>query len=249
MKEVNKIKGEEWIDIPEFIGLYRVSNFNRVKSLSRKSRLNEKIIKPNYKNAYVLWKDGCRYYISGKYLKNLVKIDYTKELKNIVLHILTYSGRDITTQERNRELVFLRAVYVSIAREVTGANESEIMNVINRDRSLIYHCIKISKEVLLIEYYSNIYFTYDDIDEPEKEIVTNDYTILKNRYINLKKQYDNSLKSLNNELQLTNNEKKYRLLTDLEKEGYNQRVFLFLKSLDWKQTKEEDKYEFINCNA
>ena len=44
------MKTEIWKPIPEYEGLYEVSSLGRIKSLKRKNRLNDKILKPGINN-------------------------------------------------------------------------------------------------------------------------------------------------------------------------------------------------------
>lgn len=57
------MKNEVWKDIPNYEGLYQVSNLGRVKSLNYRKTNREKILKERKSNRYIsvaLWKDKKR---------------------------------------------------------------------------------------------------------------------------------------------------------------------------------------------
>ena len=57
------MKNEVWKDIPDYEGLYQVSNLGRIKSLNFNKTGKEKIMKPRTGNRYymtALWKNGIR---------------------------------------------------------------------------------------------------------------------------------------------------------------------------------------------
>ena len=57
------MENEVWKDIPDYEGLYQVSNLGRIKSLNFNKTGKEKIMKPRTGNRYymiALWKNGIR---------------------------------------------------------------------------------------------------------------------------------------------------------------------------------------------
>ena len=101
---------EIWKDIPEYEGLYQVSSLGRVKSLVRKWRLKEKILKPNTVGEYpliVLYKKTAQKTIT---IHQLVAINFLNHIPDgfnlIVDHINT-----IKTDNRVENLQIVTSRY------------------------------------------------------------------------------------------------------------------------------------------
>ena len=99
------------------------------------------------------------------------------------------------------------------------------MEFLGRDRSTYYHYKKLTKEVLKMGYYNEIFTLYGKlIDEDGNKI---------------KKEID-----------LTDNEKMYRELSEEERNVYDNRVKVILRMMPSNQVRKEvDKYERINCSV
>ena len=220
---MEKITKEIWKDLPNYEGLYKYSNLLNIKTVERKWVKENILIKSAQPK-----KDNCEYYSlfkENKYrrinVNDLKNIIINNELRLILDHVELLSGKEITTKSRDRDLVFLRVVFTIIALENTKATPEKIMSFLKRDRAGFYNYKGIFKEVLKIEYCSEIVMLYNE-------------------------EYLEHNIELNKVLQLTENEKDYRKLETNQQEIYNQRVKPILKSFAWQKAKDE--YEVINCS-
>lgn len=62
---MDNLEKEEWRDIPNYEGIYKISNLGRVKSLERSYRLKERILKP--------WINRNGYYLVCLYKQSIKK--------------------------------------------------------------------------------------------------------------------------------------------------------------------------------
>ena len=167
------------------------------------------------------------------------KIEINK-LKKIKKYIDSKAGYDISTKYRGEEVVWFRTVFFKLALETTKSTLVQIGKEVKRDHSTVLHARKnLFDEVLKIDRYLDIYIEYKE-------------TFLKLKICNeqrdsikikkLTEAYNNSIFIINNlknkiskNSTLTENEKKYRLLDQSQKEIYDKRVDLILKSFEWKK--------------
>lgn len=113
-------KVEIWKDIPDYEGMYQVSNLGRVKSLKRLDsigrKLNEKILKGCVSNEYImvgLWKKGSRYvcyihilaaiaFLNHIPCGHLMEVDHidNDKLNNQLSNLQIVTHRENTTKDR-----------------------------------------------------------------------------------------------------------------------------------------------------
>tara|TARA_R110000796_G_scaffold51740_2_gene122112 strand:- start:3201 stop:3872 length:672 start_codon:yes stop_codon:yes gene_type:complete len=223
MIEENKIK-ETWFNVPDYVGLYEYSNLHNIRSVDRK-HTRGKVLKwtdENGKKSVILRKDKePKYYPLSK----LIKIINKKELNSILKHVEGLSGDNIRTDDRDRKFVFLRVVFTELALSNLDIKPNEVMEFLGRNRCTSYHYKKITKEVLKMGYYNEIYTLYKNLHNENGD-------------------------KIKKEIPLTDNEKMYRKLTDNERDIYDDRVKVILRMMPSNQTRKEvDKYEQINCSA
>ena len=82
VNETKNLESEIWVDIPNYEGLYQVSNFGNVKSLSRCVRIHDKLGGHRKKKEYLLRLNVCK---NGYLRVNLTK-DYST--KHFLVHRL-----------------------------------------------------------------------------------------------------------------------------------------------------------------
>jgi hypothetical protein len=127
-KSLTSLKGERWKDVPDFEGIYKVSNFGRVKSLDRvipHPRLKEQFVagrilsqsvaknrniktgEPMIDLRVSLSKDGVQYYYNTRrvvYSAFRKKIDYEKD----GLYVINKDGDGYNNALKNLKLVTKR---------------------------------------------------------------------------------------------------------------------------------------------
>ena len=142
-----------------------------------------------------------------------------KKLQSIVEYVSEKTGIDILMMSRGRQIVYARALYCKIALKATNASLTNIGDVIGKNHATIIHA------------RNNIF-----------HLIESDVF-----YMNIYKEFFGEKISEQSEF-LTDNEKKYRELSNKDKEIYNDRAALVLKSFDWKRRDEERKevFEIIN---
>lgn len=145
-RNISNIEGEYWMDIKEYEGVYQVSNFGRIKALSRsyfnrgvKMNRKEKILKQT------IDKDG--YCKVGLYKLGLLKTHFVHRLllishdggnlkkpqvnhKNGLKHCNLLSNLEWNTSSENREHAFLNQLQVM----AKGSESSSSKAVIQIDR-------------------------------------------------------------------------------------------------------------------
>lgn len=158
------------------------------------------------------------------------------------------AGYDIATRSRKADAVLFRALYFKLAIDNTNNTLSSIGKIVNRDHATVLHARnKLFDYLMSIPNYAKLYDIYK-LDYLGQKI-TEEY---KNRqqYDKLKEKYNDLLiakipKDFG--FLLTKNELAYRKLENEEKQDYDQRAELVLKSFKWKRKDEQRKevYDII----
>ena len=154
------------------------------------------------------------------------------ELKRIKDYVDNCAGYDISAKLRDAEIVKFRTLYFILATETTYWSLEKIGAMVNRDHSTVLHAKnKMFIEIMNDRNFKKMYdiFIKKIMGESKKYIKLNeDYNTLLFEY--------NFLLSSSN---LTENEKEYRQLEFKEKEAYDERAALVLKSFKWKARNEQ----------
>jgi hypothetical protein len=144
--------------------------------------------------------------------------DYTNELTEIYNFVNDYFRVDIAEKNRSNHYVDLRALYYKLATENTYATVQSIGALVNRDHSTVLHARRHSFDYIMsIKDLRCAYNKYMNIEEP-----------LEASEVKLPTGEESSLK-------LTKNEIAYRKLSLDQRNMYDERVELILKSFNWKE--------------
>lgn len=171
-----------------------------------------------------------------------------EELKRIKNYVDQCAGYDISTKSRKADTVLYRALYFKLAIDNTNKTLSSIGQVVKRDHATVLHARnKLFDYLMSMPNYSKLYDIYK-IDYLGQKI-TEQYQNIK-QYNKLKEKYNNLLVAkipTNLGFLLTDNEISYRKLDQEEKQVYDQRANLVLKSFEWKRKDEQRKevYDII----
>ena len=186
-------------------------------------------------------------------ISNQIKIIETPEdISNLLIKL---SGVNIYEKTRRNEIVEHRALLCYMLRNKLNMRWVSIANFIKSQGMESYDhatAINANKKYLL---YKNDRFTYFDKLESnfiiktqikysqisKLEVIQKDYNKLEKNYTNTKKE----LNTIKETTEQTTNEIQYRTLTEEQKEKYDERVKVILKSFEWKQ--DNSNYEIINC--
>tara|TARA_R100000935_G_scaffold15666_1_gene31288 strand:+ start:480 stop:1040 length:561 start_codon:yes stop_codon:yes gene_type:complete len=164
------------------------------------------------------------------------------ELKMIKDYVDKCAGYDISDKRRDAEIVKFRTLYFKLAKQTTHWSLQKIADMVNRNHATVLHAqnklfAEISKDrkmIKLYRYYKKVILKHQESQVYEDEC-----------YNKLQNKYNQSLiqnESLNQMLRmdgLTENEMNYRQLEFKEKESYDERAALVLKSFKWKARNEE----------
>ncbi len=182
-----------------------------------------------------------------------------EKLKQIVNEVFKV---DLMSKSRVRRIVEARMVFANIFMKYTMSTATKTGEYINKDHATILHynkrfdyVIKVDKD--LYELYLQCAKSFSDFFDFEGSIHIDIEINKTNKYIY---SLQNKIKTLNLEIECLNlevksfkttskyteNEKKYRSLTRKQREEYDSRVSLILKSFEWKNKNE---FETINCQA
>jgi len=164
------------------------------------------------------------------------------ELQMIKDYVDKCAGYDISDKRRDAEIVKFRTLYFKLAKQTTHWSLQKIGNMVNRDHATVLHAqnklfAEISKDremIKLYRYYKKVILKHQESQVYEDEC-----------YNKLQDKYNQSLiqnEALNQMLTkdgLTENEINYRQLNFKEKESYDERAALVIKSFKWKAWNEE----------
>lgn len=159
----------------------------------------------------------------------------TKELQRILNHVQARSGKDITTKRKFAGLVELRVVYLALALKTTRAGLKHIGEQVNRDHSLMcYYKLHKIDNVLMDDYYNDIYLSYIEINEKDLSEKDARYRKLESRFNVLEKLYAEvslTAHALKEETILEPHELDYRKLNEQQKEIFKTRVEPILRMI------------------
>tara|TARA_B100000768_G_scaffold84613_1_gene80018 strand:- start:201 stop:761 length:561 start_codon:yes stop_codon:yes gene_type:complete len=164
------------------------------------------------------------------------------ELKMIKDYVDKCAGYDISDKRRDAEIVKFRTLYFKLAKQTTHWSLQKIADMVGRNHATVLHAqnklfAEISKDrkmIKLYRYYKKVILKHQESQVYEDEC-----------YNKLQDKYNKSLiqnEALNQMLRkdgLTENEMNYRQLELKEKEAYDERAALVLKSFKWKARNEE----------
>ena len=172
------------------------------------------------------------------------------ELQMIKDYVDKCAGYDISDKRRDAEIVKFRTLYFKLAKQTTHWSLQKIGNMVDRNHATVLHAqnklfSEISKDremIKLYRYYKKVILKHQESQVYEDEC-----------YNKLQDKYNQSLiqnEALNQMLKkdgLTENEMNYRQLDFKEKESYDERAALVIKSFKWKARNEEA--EVISCGG
>ena len=167
---------------------------------------------------------------------------HEKELKRIKDYVDKCAGYDISSKLRDTEIVKFRTLYFKLAKQTTHWSLSKIGKIVNRDHATVLYAknnlfSEISKDKKMIKLYR--YYKKVILKHQENEIYEDEcYNTLEEKYN--KSLIENKILIEMLEIEgLTRNEIKYRKLDFNEKETYDERAALVLKSFKWKTRNEQ----------
>ena len=166
------------------------------------------------------------------------------ELQRIKDYVDNCAGYDISVKRRDAEIVKFRTLYFKLARETTHWGLKKIGDMVNRDHATVLHAqsklfdeLMHNKDLRRLHDIYRIEILGQQINAPYQKI--EQYNKLKEDYNKLISD-NQSLKYLLSSVDgLTKNEKLYRELSRKQKESYDERATLVLKSFKWKARNEE----------
>ena len=164
------------------------------------------------------------------------------ELKMIKDYVDKCAGYDISDKRRDAEIVKFRTLYFKLAKQTTHWSLQKIADMVGKNHATVLHAqnklfAEISKDrkmIKLYRYYKKVILKHQESQVYEDEC-----------YNKLQDKYNQSLiqnEALNQMLRkdgLTENEMNYRQLEFKEKEVYDERAALVLKSFKWKARNEQ----------
>tara|TARA_B110000037_G_scaffold44086_1_gene54204 strand:- start:157 stop:717 length:561 start_codon:yes stop_codon:yes gene_type:complete len=167
------------------------------------------------------------------------------ELKMIKDYVDKCAGYDISDKRRDAEIVKFRTLYFKLAKQTTHWSLQKIADMVGRNHATVLHAqnklfAEISKDrkmIKLYRYYKKVILKHQESQVYEDEC-----------YNKLQDKYNQSLiqnEALNQMLRkdgLTENEMNYRQLEFKEKEAYDERAALVLKSFKWKARNEQAEH-------
>ena len=190
-----------------------------------------------------------------EYLAEQTLLETPDEVSNLLKSL---SGVDVFEQTRKRHVIEHRSLLCHILRtklEMRWESIKKFMESKGKpyDHATAIHAVKMysvykknNKKLLELESH----FTVRDIIEYNQ---ISAMEVMQQKHIALEKDYFKSLekidsyKKTSDSLGLTQNEKTYRTLSRKEKETYDERASLVLKSFKWKARNEEA--EVITCGG
>ena len=190
-----------------------------------------------------------------EYLAEQTLLETPDEVSNLLKSL---SGIDVFEQTRKRHVIEHRSLLCHILRtklEMRWESIKKFMESKGKpyDHATAIHAVKMysvykknNKKLLELESHFTVRdrIKYNQISAME---------VMQQKHIALEKDYFKSLEKIDNykktsdSLGLTQNEKTYRTLSRKEKETYDERASLVLKSFKWKARNEEA--EVITCGG
>ena len=190
-----------------------------------------------------------------EYLAQQTLLETPDEVSNLLKSL---SGVDVFQQTRKRHVIEHRSLLCYILRTKLDMRWESIKKFIESkgkpyDHATAIHAVKMysvykkdNKKLLELESHFIVRnrIEYNQISAME---------VMQKKHIALEKDYFKSLEKIDNykkssdSLGLTQNEKTYRTLSRKEKETYDERASLVLKSFKWKARNEEA--EVITCGG
>lgn len=169
-------------------------------------------------------------------------------LERIKRYVDQCAGYDISTKSRKSDAVLFRTLYFKLSIDNTNKTLSSIGEKVNRNHATVLHARnKLFDYLMSIPNYEKLYDIYK-LDYLGQRITEHYQNI--EQYNKLKDKYNNLLVTKipkNFGFLLTKNEIEYRKLEDEEKEDYDKRAELVLKSFKWKRKdeKRQEVYDII----
>tara|TARA_R110000744_G_scaffold248632_1_gene365001 strand:+ start:465 stop:1076 length:612 start_codon:yes stop_codon:yes gene_type:complete len=190
-----------------------------------------------------------------EYLAQQTLLETPDEVSNLLKSL---SGIDVFQQTRKRHVIEHRSLLCYILRTKLDMRWESIKKFIESkgkpyDHATAIHAVKMysvykkdNKKLLELESHFIVRnrIEYNQISAME---------VMQKKHIRLEKDYFKSLEKIDSykkssdSLGLTQNEKTYRTLSRKEKEAYDERASLVLKSFKWKARNEEA--EVITCGG
>ena len=190
-----------------------------------------------------------------EYLAEQTLLETPDEVSNLLKSL---SGIDVFQQTRKRHVIEHRSLLCYILRTKLDMRWESIKKFIESkgkpyDHATAIHAVKMysvykkdNKKLLELESHFIVRnrIEYNQISAME---------VMQKKHIRLEKDYFKSLEKIDSykkssdSLGLTQNEKTYRTLSRKEKESYDERASLVLKSFKWKARNEEA--EVITCGG
>jgi len=168
--------------------------------------------------------------------------------------LITLTGIDIYKQTRQTEYVEHRALLCHILRNKLDMRWVSISDFIKSKGKSFDHATAIHANKMYPIYKQSRFDYYDKLESNfivKSQIEYSQISkleVIQKKYATLEKDYFKAIEkisTLTKESGFTYNEKKYRSLPEEQKEMYDERAALVLKSFEWKQNNSE--YEIINC--
>lgn len=177
-----------------------------------------------------------------EYLEQLTSLETPKGISNL---LLTLSEPELFKESRERSIIEHRALLCYLLRNnlkmtFDGISKFIIDNGKKYDHSTVIHSCKMyptyrkyNKKLYELE---KLFVVYDEIEYEEisaMQLIIKRNLELESKYQELTKKIENKKEKFSL-LNLTTNEKDYRELTRKEKETYDERAALVIKSFKWK---------------
>ena len=190
-----------------------------------------------------------------EYLAQQTLLETPDEVSNLLKSL---SGIDVFEQTRKRHVIEHRSLLCYILRTKLDMRWESIKKFIESkgkpyDHATAIHAVKMysvykkdNKKLLELESH---FIVRDRIEYNQISAME----VMQQKHIALEKDYFKSLEKIDSykkssdSLGLTQNEKTYRTLSRKEKESYDERASLVLKSFKWKARNEEA--EVITCGG
>ena len=197
-------------------------------------------------------------YISKNYKANNMEYNTVNTIletpEQVSELLITLTGIDIYKQTRQTEYVEHRALLCHILRNKLDMRWVSISDFIKSKGKSFDHATAIHANKMYPIYKQSRFDYYDKLESNfivKSQIEYSQISkleVIQKKYATLEKDYFKAIEkisTLTKESGFTYNEKKYRSLPEEQKEMYDERAALVLKSFEWKQNNSE--YEIINC--
>jgi hypothetical protein len=168
--------------------------------------------------------------------------------------LISLSGMNIYEQTRKTEYIEHRSLLCYILRNKLDMRWVSISKFIKSKGKAYDHATAIHAVKMYPTYKKDRFDYYDKLESNfivKSQIEYSQISkleIMQKKYETLEKDYFKAIEKLNTikeTTEQTTNEIQYRTLTEEQKEKYDERVKVILKSFEWKQ--DNSNYEIINC--